>query len=266
ISYCMASRKEKLFKVIADGNKAKIKNLTPGVDYVFHVKTLRGKDYSVPVMKKVSTKPEKPEQVEAVNISAHSFSLRWSLPSGHVEGFHVDLVPDSDFVSIKDLGGGEYQVDVSNAIAGTRYDVTISSISATTYSSPVSRIVTTNVTKPGPPVFLAGERVGSAGILLSWNTPPNPNGRIISYIVKYKEVCPWMQAAYTQVRAKPDSLEVLLTNLNPGTTYEIKVAAENSAGVGVFSDPFLFQTAESVSAVTTEAGYIDSTIVRTPES
>ncbi|XP_023376916.1 phosphatidylinositol phosphatase PTPRQ isoform X1 [Pteropus vampyrus] len=194
---------------------------------------------------KCSLEPEKPEKLRVFNISTHSFSLHWSLPSGHVEGFHVGLVPDSGFVTIKDLGGGEYQVDVSNAIPGTRYNVTISSFSATTYSSPVSRTVTTNVTKPGPPVFLAGERVGSAGILLSWNTPPNPNGRIISYIVKYKEVCPWMQAVYTQVRAKPDSLEVLLTNLNPGTTYEIKVAAENSAGIGVFSDPFLFQTAES---------------------
>uniref|UniRef100_A0A2K6EQW0 Phosphatidylinositol phosphatase PTPRQ n=1 Tax=Propithecus coquereli TaxID=379532 RepID=A0A2K6EQW0_PROCO len=225
------------------------------------------------------------------------------------------------------IGTSETQVEVSKAVPGTRYEVTISSISAATYSSPISRTVTTNVT--------TGERVGSAGILLSWNTPPNPNGRIISYIVKYKEVCPWMQTVYTQVRAKPDSLEVLLTNLHPGTTYEIKVAAENSAGVGVFSDPFLFQTAESgnfpksfennesflwsttspsptlgrvtppsrttyssstlarskissvwkepisfvvthlrpyttylfeVSAVTTEAGYIDSTIVRTPES
>ncbi|XP_059792566.1 phosphatidylinositol phosphatase PTPRQ isoform X1 [Balaenoptera ricei] len=332
ISYCMTSRKEKLFKVIVYSNKAKVKNLTPGMEYLFHVKTVRGKDYSISVMKKVATKPsricgltlkavntssanlmwnptetnfthykiyisnrtfakeyliwemmtehtvtdltpgrtynitvhrvsgsvegsgtfirvvaepEKPEKLKAFNISAHSFSLHWSLPSGHVDGFHVDLVPDSGFVTIKDLGGGEYQGDVSNAVPGTRYDVTISSISATTYSLPVSRTVTTDVTKPGPPVFLAGERVGSAGILLSWNTPPNPNGRIISYIVKYKEVCPWMQAAYTQVRAKPDSLEVLLTNLNPGTTYEIKVAAENSAGIGVFSDPFLFQTAES---------------------
>ncbi|XP_007951364.1 phosphatidylinositol phosphatase PTPRQ [Orycteropus afer afer] len=143
------------------------------------------------------------------------------------------------------IGTSETQVDVSNAIPGTRYDITISSVSATTYSAPVSRTVTTNVTKPGPPVFLAGERVGSAGILLSWNTPPSPNGRITSYIVKYKEVCPWIQTVYTQVRARPDSLEVLLTNLNPGTTYEIKVAAENSAGIGVFSDPFLFQTAES---------------------
>ncbi|XP_012511763.1 PREDICTED: phosphatidylinositol phosphatase PTPRQ [Propithecus coquereli] len=201
------------------------------------------------------------------------------------------------------IGTSETQVEVSKAVPGTRYEVTISSISAATYSSPISRTVTTNVTTPGKVVNLtveafnysavnliwylpqqpngkitsfkisvkharsgivvkdvsikvediltgklpeSGERVGSAGILLSWNTPPNPNGRIISYIVKYKEVCPWMQTVYTQVRAKPDSLEVLLTNLHPGTTYEIKVAAENSAGVGVFSDPFLFQTAESV--------------------
>ncbi|CAH7332029.1 Ptprq [Phodopus roborovskii] len=143
------------------------------------------------------------------------------------------------------FGTSKTQVNVSTDIYGTGYDITLSSISATTYSSPVSRTATTNVTKPGPPVFLAGERVGSAGILLSWNTPPNPNGRILSYVVKYKEVCPWMQTAYTRARAKPDSLEVLLTNLNPGTTYEIKVAAENSVGIGVFSDPFLFQTAES---------------------
>lgn len=51
----MTSRKEKLFKVIVYGNKVKVKNLTPGVDYMFHVKTVRGKDYSVSVTKKVTT-------------------------------------------------------------------------------------------------------------------------------------------------------------------------------------------------------------------
>ncbi|XP_038612619.1 phosphatidylinositol phosphatase PTPRQ [Tachyglossus aculeatus] len=314
------------------GNRAVVKNLTPGMDYMFQVKTVKGKDYSVPLEKEVTTKPagicglllkevntssatliwnptktnfsyykihlsnntflkeykvmetktdytiidltpggtynitvqrvrgdvegsltlikmvaepQAPEELEVFNISSNSFSLRWRIPYGHVERYQVDLVPDCGFVTIRDLGGGEYQGDVSGVTPGTRYNVTVSSVSAATYSSPASRTVTTNVTNPGPPVFLAGERVGSAGILLSWNTPPNPNGRIISYIVKYKEVCPWMQMTYTQVTANPDSLEVLLTNLNPGTTYEIKVAAENSAGVGIFSDPFLFQTAES---------------------
>ncbi|KFP41933.1 Phosphatidylinositol phosphatase PTPRQ, partial [Chlamydotis macqueenii] len=191
------------------------------------------------------SEPAKPEGLKFFNVSSDSFSLYWRLPYGHVDRFHVDLIPDHGSVVILDLGVREYQADFSNTIPGTTYNVTVSAVSSSLYSSPASRTVTTNVTNPGPPVFLAGERVGSAGILLSWNTPLHPNGRILSYIVKYKEVCPWMQTAYTQVTTKPDSLEVLLTSLNPGTTYEIMVAAENSAGVGVFSDPFLFQTAES---------------------
>ncbi|XP_058276348.1 phosphatidylinositol phosphatase PTPRQ [Hirundo rustica] len=143
------------------------------------------------------------------------------------------------------IGTAKIQADFSNTVPGTTYSVSVSAVSSSAYSSSASKTVTTNVTNPGPPVFLAGERVGSAGILLSWNAPLYPNGRILSYVVKYKEVCPWMQTAYTQVTTKPDNLEVLLTSLNPGTTYEIMVAAENSAGMGVFSNPFLFQTAES---------------------
>ncbi|NXH29211.1 PTPRQ phosphatase, partial [Myiagra hebetior] len=191
------------------------------------------------------SEPAKPEGLKFFNVSSYYFSLYWRLPYGLVDRFHVDLIPDHASVVILDLGVREYQADFSYTIPGTTYNVTVSSVSSSVYSSPASRTVTTNVTNPGPPVFLAGERVGSAGILLSWNTPLYPNGRILSYVVKYKEVCPWMQTAYTQVTTKPDSLEVLLTSLNPGTTYEIMVAAENSAGIGVFSDPFLFQTAES---------------------
>ncbi|XP_037369829.1 tenascin-R-like [Talpa occidentalis] len=195
ISYCMTSRKEKLFIVIVHGNKVKVKNLTPGVNYMFEVKTVKGEDYSISVMKNVTTKPskicdlllkavttsanlmwnptetnfthykilmsnrtfvkeyliwgmmiehtitdltsggiynitmahrmrsnvegcgtfisitepEKPKKHEVFTIFTHSFPLCWSLPSACVEGFHVDLVPDSDCVTIKDLGGGEYQ-------------------------------------------------------------------------------------------------------------------------------------------------------------
>ncbi|XP_067415991.1 phosphatidylinositol phosphatase PTPRQ isoform X5 [Emydura macquarii macquarii] len=245
LSYCLITNCETLRTTTVYGSRAVVKNLIPGMDYLFQLKTIKGLDSSMTVEKKVTTKPAKPEGLKVFNISSHSFSLSWRLPYGRVERFHVDLIPGHGFVTILALGDGEYQADFSSIIPGTTYNVTVSSVSSSAYSSPVSRTVTTNVTYPGPPVFLAGEKVGSAGILLSWNIPPHPNGRIISYIIKYKEVCPWMQTIYTQVTTKPDSLEVLLTNLNPGTTYEIKVAAENSAGIGVFSDPFLFQTAES---------------------
>ncbi|XP_028601411.2 phosphatidylinositol phosphatase PTPRQ isoform X2 [Podarcis muralis] len=222
-----------------------ITDLTPGGIYNFTLQRVKGSVESPVAFTEIIAEPEKPQKLTVFNVSAHSFSLHWRLPHGYVERFHVVLTPPHGFVSIRDVGGGEYQADISSTTPGTVYNVTVSSVTSSVYSSPVSKTVTTNVTNPGPPVFLAGERVGSAGILLSWNTPPHPNGRIISYIVKYKEVCPWIQNTYTQVTTKPDSLEVLLTNLNPGTTYEIQVAAENSAGIGVFSDPFLFQTAES---------------------
>ncbi|OPJ85759.1 phosphatidylinositol phosphatase PTPRQ [Patagioenas fasciata monilis] len=244
LSYYLVNNEKLLTRTVYD-SRAAVKNLAPGTEYFFQLRTVKGLDSSVAVEKKVITKPAKPEGLKFFNVSSHSFSLYWRLPYGHVDRFLVDLIPDHGSVVILDLGVREYQADFSNTIPGTTYNVTVSAVSSSLYSSPASRTVTTNVTNPGPPVFLAGERVGSAGILLSWNTPLHPNGRILSYIVKYKEVCPWMQTAYTQVTTKPDSLEVLLTSLNPGTTYEIMVAAENSAGVGVFSNPFLFQTAES---------------------
>ncbi|XP_064897471.1 phosphatidylinositol phosphatase PTPRQ isoform X3 [Columba livia] len=222
-----------------------ITDLTAGGIYNFTLQRLRGNIEGASAFIEIVTEPAKPEGLKFFNVSARSFSLYWRLPYGHVDRFLVDLIPDHGSVVILDLGVREYQADFSNTIPGTTYNVTVSAVSSSLYSSPASRTVTTNVTNPGPPVLLAGERVGSAGILLSWNTPLHPNGRILSYIVKYKEVCPWMQTTYTQVTTKPDSLEVLLTSLNPGTTYEIMVAAENSVGVGVFSNPFLFQTAES---------------------
>ncbi|XP_058047639.1 phosphatidylinositol phosphatase PTPRQ [Ahaetulla prasina] len=222
-----------------------ITNLTPGSIYNFTLQRVKGSVESAVSFTEFVTDPEMPQKLTVFNVSSHSFSLHWRLPNGYVEQFHVQLAPPHGFVSLQDMGSGEYQAEILNTTPGTIYNVTVSSVSSSVYSLPVSRTVTTNVTNPGPPVFLAGEKVGSAGILLSWNTPHFPNGRIISYIVKYKEVCPWIQNIYTQVTTKPDSLEVLLTNLNPGTTYEIQVAAENSAGVGIFSEPFLFQTAES---------------------
>ncbi|XP_062990783.1 phosphatidylinositol phosphatase PTPRQ [Elgaria multicarinata webbii] len=235
----------KEYTVLGNQTHHTVADLTAGGIYNFTIQRVKGSVEGVIAFTQIIAEPEMPQKLKVFNLSSHSFSLCWRLPRGYVERFHVRLIPLHGFVSIQDVGGGEYQADFSSTTPGTTYNVTISSVTSSVYSSPVSKTVTTNVTNPGPPVFLAGERVGSAGILLSWNTPPHPNGRIISYIVKYKEVCPWMQNTYTQVTTKPDSLEVLLTNLNPGTTYEIQVAAENSAGIGVFSDPFLFQTAES---------------------
>ncbi|XP_063783788.1 phosphatidylinositol phosphatase PTPRQ [Pseudophryne corroboree] len=219
--------------------------LTPGGIYNFTIQRMKGSVVSSIKSIQVVAEPERPIGLTAFNISTHSFSVYWRQPHGQVERYHVDLFPRHGFVAVRDIGSGEYQADVSNLAPGTTYSITVSSVSSSAFSSPDSKLVMTNETIPGPPDHLAGERVGSAGILLSWYIPRNTNGKIVAYYVIYREVCPWMQSSYTQVATTPDSLEVLLTSLTPGTTYEIKVAAENSAGIGSYSDSFLFNTAES---------------------
>ncbi|XP_068132972.1 phosphatidylinositol phosphatase PTPRQ isoform X2 [Hyperolius riggenbachi] len=222
-----------------------VAHLVPGEIYNFTIQRMKGDVEGDLASIQIIAEPERPIGFNVFNISTHSFSVHWRQPYGRVERYQVDLFPQSGFVTVRDLGGGEYQADVSSASPGTAYTVTISSVSSSVYSSTDSKSALTNETIPGPPLNLAGERVGSAGILLSWSIPRNTNGKIVGYSVIYREVCPWMQSSYTQVATTPDSLEILLTSLTPGTTYEIKVAAENSAGLGSYSDSFLFNTAES---------------------
>ncbi|XP_075198535.1 phosphatidylinositol phosphatase PTPRQ [Anomaloglossus baeobatrachus] len=233
------------FKISTTSPEFTTTHLYPGGVYNFTIQRVKGKVLGDTSSIQLVAEPEAPTTLTAFNISTHSFSLSWRQPRGRVERYQVDLFPQHGFVTVRDLGSGEYQAEVFSIAPGTTYSVAVSSVSSSAFSSPDSKLVMTNETIPGPPDNLAGERVGSAGILLSWSIPRNTNGKIIAYYVIYREVCPWMQSSYTQVATTPDSLEVLLTSLTPGTTYEIKVAAENSAGIGSYSTSFLFNTAES---------------------
>ncbi|KAK1169211.1 hypothetical protein AOXY_G10174 [Acipenser oxyrinchus oxyrinchus] len=226
-------------------------DLVPGSVYNITVQRVSEGVNGVTASVTVTTVPERPQELQVMNTSSSSFSLRWRTPYGHVDRYQVDLIPDQGFVSVTELGGGELQADVSSATPGQSYTVTVSAVSASAYSSPVSRIVTTNETNPGAPLNLEGERVGSTAILLSWTVPPVLNGKVLSYIVQYKEVCPWPESVFSQVLTYSDSPEFLLNTLIPGSTYSIKVAAENSAGSGLFSSSILFKTAESVPGLVT---------------
>lgn len=82
----------------------------------------------------------------------------------------------------------------------------------------------------GPPTNLEGERVGSTGILLSWTPPSTSNGQILSYAIKYKEVCPYPESTFTQTLTNSEIPEFLLNTLTPGSTYNIKVRRNGKDG------------------------------------
>ncbi|XP_015208369.2 phosphatidylinositol phosphatase PTPRQ isoform X2 [Lepisosteus oculatus] len=219
--------------------------LFPGNLYNITVQRVRLGITGMAAFVTVVTEPDRPQDVRVVSTSSDRFSLRWRAPSGHVDRYQVDVTPNEGTITVTNLSAEESQADVSSVTPGQPYTVTVSAVSSSAYSSPVSRIVTTNETTPGAPLNLEGERVGSTGILLSWTVPPEPNGKILSYAIKYKEVCPWPDSSFTQVLTYSDIPEFLLNTLTPGSTYNIKVAAENSAGIGVFTSSLYFKTAES---------------------
>uniref|UniRef100_A0A8C0YRV5 Protein tyrosine phosphatase receptor type Q n=1 Tax=Cyprinus carpio carpio TaxID=630221 RepID=A0A8C0YRV5_CYPCA len=98
---------------------------------------------------------------------------------------------------------------------------------------------------PAAPSKPEGERVGSTGILLSWRMPLPLDSSIHSFVIRYKEMCPYPDPTFTEVTKSLDIPETLLNTLNPGATYNIKVAAVNKAGVGPFSQSLYYKTAEA---------------------
>uniref|UniRef100_UPI00398ECD83 phosphatidylinositol phosphatase PTPRQ n=1 Tax=Pristiophorus japonicus TaxID=55135 RepID=UPI00398ECD83 len=226
------------------GNSFGIKDLIPGVEYIFQIKTVKGMDESEVIEKRLKTKPEKPQLLEVTNILATAFTLRWRAPVGYVDNYKVDLIPDLGFVNITNLGDGNFKAYVSDATPGIQYTVTVSSVSSS-FSKSVSRSFTTNEADAGSPDALTVSPIGATAIMLAWSLPPRPTGRILSYMVEYKEVCPVQQASFIQVSTNEDTPEFLLNNLKPGTAYKIRVAAENNAGIGAFSTFRQVVTAES---------------------
>ena len=83
---------------------------------------------------------------------------------------------------------------------------------------------------PGTPLDLTVIEVTATSVALSW-TPPHDRGggNIIGYHVKYT-------VANTELTAKFKDSSIIVDDLEKDTTYKFKVAAENEAGVGPYSD------------------------------
>ena len=73
-------------------------------------------------------------------------------------------------------------------------------------------------------------------------TPCTHGGELTGYIFQYRS--PSLTSSFTEEAVDQGSTVFMLSNLVPGTTYEIKVAARNSVGTGPFSDIMSATTAE----------------------
>ncbi|GAB0176424.1 phosphatidylinositol phosphatase PTPRQ [Grus japonensis] len=281
LSYYLMNNEKLLTRTVYD-SRAVVKNLAPGTEYFFQLRTVKGLDSSVAVEKKVITKPAKPEGLKFFNVSSYSFSLYWRLPYGHVDRFHVDLAPDHGSVVILDLGLREYQVAAENS-AGVGI-----------FSDPF--LFQTAESAPGKVVNLTVEALNYSAVNLIWFLPRQPNGKITSFKISVKHARSGIVVKDVLVKVEDllsgrlpecndNSESFLWSTTTPSTTFgkstipsrtTVTPSTEATSQMSsVWNEPISFVITNlrpyttylfEVSAVTTEAGYIDSAIVRTPES
>ncbi|XP_026221120.1 LOW QUALITY PROTEIN: phosphatidylinositol phosphatase PTPRQ [Anabas testudineus] len=223
---------------------AVVTGLVDGCSYNVSAERVRGETAGSAAVLTVTTVPARVKGLRFVNLSAHSFSLRWEQAQGCVDHYKVSLLPNEGRVTVHRARDGFIQADVANVSPGTQYTVMVTAASSSNISPGISRMINTNDSVPGPPVNLEGEAVGSNGILLSWTMPPNAKN-IDGYVIRYKEVCPYPDLSFTQLIRNLEVPETLLTEFISGSTYLIQVAAISPAGRGPFSKSLYIKTAES---------------------
>ena len=84
---------------------------------------------------------------------------------------------------------------------------------------------------PEAPIF-SGETADS--LRVSWSEPDNTGPDITDYDVQYREEG---RGGFTDGNHQGPGLTLTLTDLNPGTVYEVQVRATNDEGTGGWSDP-----------------------------
>ena len=125
---------------------------------------------------------------------------------------------------------GALAADVTGLVNGVRYDVRVAATNRMGTGAWSPRATATPFGPPGP--VRRPEAVGSRTSLeLTWREPANDGGRPLrGYVVDYRPSASpeWRRAG----RVPPEERTVTIDDLVPGESYDVRIAAVNSAGTG----------------------------------
>ncbi|RXM99072.1 Phosphatidylinositol phosphatase PTPRQ [Acipenser ruthenus] len=147
-------------------------DLVPGSVYNITVQRVSEGVNGVPAFVTVTTVPERPQELQVMNTSSSSFSLRWRTPYGHVDRYQVDLIPDQGFVTVTELGGGELQVAAENSAGSGLFSSSI--------------LFKTAESVPGLVTNLTASAYNHTTVKVTWFLPRRPNGLITKFLINVK--------------------------------------------------------------------------------
>jgi titin len=240
--------------------------LTNGTQYYFQVRANNSNglgSYSAQTSNSTATPsitPQSPSSFTATATMASSIALSWSAPTGLANtggnsaiGY---LIYWSEFSSTGTSIPPIYSYDTTTGstppattytITGlthtTLYEIQISSISCSGIGpiSGPSLYVTTSSIPPSEPtnVAISGCNTGHTNsVMLTWTAPVDDGGSpIINYIIYYRTTSP--TGIWYTYNTNSGSTTAIVPIPSSNTSYDFKLAAQNNAGVSVFSSPIV---------------------------
>ncbi|XP_057350103.1 tenascin-X isoform X10 [Manis pentadactyla] len=160
----------------------KLKGLIPGVHYEVTVVSVRGFEESEPLTGFLTTVPDGPTQLRALNLTEESALLHWKPPQAPVDTYDVQVTaPGGERAPPLQASAPGSAVDyaLSNLELHTNYTATVRGLRGPNLTSPASITFTTGLEAPQD---LEAKEVTPRTALLTWTEPQiPPSGYLLSF-------------------------------------------------------------------------------------
>ena len=181
-----------------------------------------------------TTAPNAPITLTTSSITGSGFKLAWKFGGGAaIYDYNTEISSDggSTWTAVESSLSTSTSVTVTGAVAGRTYLVRVAAINVVGLSSYLTGSVVTTISAPSVPLNLRTAGPSGTGLTLEWDTPEGNGGAAISdYKVEFSSNGGAKWTAITHAASNSRTFSV--SALTRGLTYQFRVSAVNSKGVG----------------------------------
>lgn len=205
--------------VKVDGTKTQttLLKLTPGVEYIVTVVSVKALDESGPISGPLTTALDSPSGLKAVNITENEAIALWQPSIASVDNYVLSYAADNDPETTKTISGNNVESDITGLQPSTQYTLTIYAVRGSQKSATMSTKFTTALDAPRE---LAASEIQSETALLTWRPP---RSIITGFILMYQSA----DGTLKEVILGPDMTSYNLVDLRPSTQYTVRLLAMN---------------------------------------
>nr|XP_020765088.1 tenascin-X isoform X1 [Odocoileus virginianus texanus]XP_020765089.1 tenascin-X isoform X1 [Odocoileus virginianus texanus] len=178
VSYQLADGGEPQ-SVQVDGRTQKLEGLIPGAQYEVTVVSVRGFEESEPLTGFLTTVPDGPTQLRALNLTDESALLHWKPPQTPVDTYDVKVTAPGAPSLQASAPGSAMDYPLQGLVTHTNYTATLRGLRGPNFTSPASITFTTGLEAPQD---LEAKEVTPRTALLTWTAPEvSPTGYLLSF-------------------------------------------------------------------------------------